>query len=77
MKRLIQTNRSIYDKTGKFIGKEVIEVDGFTEAELKNDPACAECGAYNGGHREYWITTSMDHGEVRGHFQKCSHMRKK
>jgi hypothetical protein len=72
MKRLVTTDKVIYDRTGKWLGREVIEVDGFTEQELHNQPACPECGAYNGGHREYFVKTGQHGGgEVYGHYQQC------
>ena len=35
-KRLITTDKVIYDQTGAWLGREVIEVDGFTAGELKS-----------------------------------------
>lgn len=75
MKKLVNTFTHIYDKTGKHLGYEVVEVDGYTEQDLKNDPQgffCGECGAFNGGHREYFVKTGQcNAGSVEGHYNKC------
>ncbi len=73
MKRLVTTNTTVYDQFGEWLGKEVIEVDGFTELELKSNPSCYECGAYNGAHRDYFIKTGQcNAGSVEGYYKKCS-----
>jgi hypothetical protein len=68
----------IYDSKGNCLGKEVIEVDGFTEAELKaTGTCCPECGLPNGNHGEYWVRTGgHPGGEVHGYYKKCSRMGK-
>ena len=71
-KHLITTYKVIYDQTGGWLGREVIEVDGFTAGELKSQPYCPECGAYNGSHREYFVKTGQDGGGgVDGYYRKC------
>jgi hypothetical protein len=71
MKHLIQTDTVIYDKYGNWLGREVIEVDGFTKNELP--PGCPECGYKNGYHGEYFVKTGQHPGgEVNGYYKKCS-----
>jgi hypothetical protein len=73
MKRLLVTSRTLYDASGKYLGKEVVETDqAFTEEELRPSQ-CSECGAANGSHREYFVKTGQSGGgEVYGHYQNCS-----
>lgn len=72
MKRLIATNKSLYDNTGTYLGKEVIEVDAYTEEELRPHQ-CSECGAAGGAHREHFIKTGQcGAGSVEGRYQQCS-----
>ena len=76
MKRLITHVDSpwIYDARGVCLGKEVVEVDGFTERELQaSGTQCSECGFTSGHHGEYFVKTGQHPGgEVHGHYKMCS-----
>lgn len=67
---LVQTTKNVYDKNGKFLGMQVIEVEGYTQDQLSQ---CPECNGLGGSHRDIFIVTEQDgFGEVRGHYTPCS-----
>jgi len=76
MKRLILPSGAkwLYNVKGERLGREVIEADAFTEAELRTTRTlCSECGKANGYHGEYFVKTGQcNAGSVEGHYQKCS-----
>lgn len=74
MKRLVTTSNWLYDSTGKPLGREVVEIEAFTEQELKqNGNQCSECGGFGGVHREYFVKTGQDgFGSVDGYYRRCS-----
>lgn len=76
MKRLVMPSgaRWLYDAKGECLGKEVLEVEAFTEEELQTTGTmCSECGKPNGYHGEYFVKTGQcGAGSVEGHYQRCS-----
>lgn len=72
MKRLILTGKAIFDNKGKWLGREVIEVDGFTSEEVKKlDNYCKVCTGANGVHKEVWVITGQGGGNVDGYYTQC------
>lgn len=56
MKRLVVTNKYIYDDTGMGLGYEVLEIDGYTREELKSvKDYCKICRNAGGQHGQVWV----------------------